>query len=313
MKHEVGEARGDRKSVFTHNKKQSVSHGPAAQSGTEPAGVEQPAADTCSVERSTCDDSGDGGFQLFGCCKLCSCCPLVRIDPPSKDEVAADETSVKRCVNMTKLVLKWIIYVTAFPFICLFSWTIPKCSTPETRKWYMVSFLMSVLWIAMISFGMVTVVSRFGCILGIDTYTMGLVVIAIGTSVPDAMSSILVARDGYGDMAVSNAIGSNIFDINLGLGLPFVIRIAIDHGKPIALLTEAGEWRDFYEGVMPMIPHAKFGFLLLLILFITLCVFTLNKFRLNKVIGFSFVGCYAVILIYAFVQEIYCNQQNTYC
>ena len=55
------------------------------------------------------------------------------------------------------------------------------------------------------------------------------------------MSSVLVARDGYGDMAVSNAIGSNVFDINLGLGLPFIIRIAIDAGKPISLLS-ATEW-----------------------------------------------------------------------
>ena len=47
-----------------------------------------------------------------------------------------------------------------------------------------------------------------------------------------------MARDGYGDMAVSNAIGSNVFDINLGLGLPFLIRIAIDRGKPISLLSD---------------------------------------------------------------------------
>ncbi len=52
------------------------------------------------------------------------------------------------------------------------------------------------------------------------------------------MSSILVARDGYGDMAVSNAIGSNVFDINLGLGLPFIIRICIDKGDPIDLLDD---------------------------------------------------------------------------
>ena len=60
----------------------------------------------------------------------------------------------------------------------------------------------------------------------------------------DAMSSILVARDGYGDMAVSNAIGSNVFDINLGLGLPFIIRIAIDKGAPITLL-DSSEWVSY--------------------------------------------------------------------
>ena len=43
---------------------------------------------------------------------------------------------------------------------------------------------MSVFWIAVLSFGMVTLVARAGCLIGIDTYTMGLVVIAVGTSVP---------------------------------------------------------------------------------------------------------------------------------
>ena len=56
-------------------------------------------------------------------------------------------------------------------------------------------------------------------------------------SLQDALSSVLVARDGYGDMAVSNAIGSNVFDINLGIGLPFLIRIAIDRGQPYPLLN----------------------------------------------------------------------------
>ena len=54
----------------------------------------------------------------------------------------------------------------------------------------------------------------------------------------DAISSILVARDGFGDMAVSNAIGSNVFDINLGLGLPFLIRIIADKGQAFSLLDD---------------------------------------------------------------------------
>ena len=58
------------------------------------------------------------------------------------------------------------------------------------------------------------------------------------THAQDALSSILVARDGFGDMAVSNAIGSNVFDINLGLGLPFLISVCIQKGRPFDLLSE---------------------------------------------------------------------------
>ena len=46
---------------------------------------------------------------------------------------------------------------------------------------------------------------------------MGLTVLAAGTSVPDLLSSVIVARRGSGDMAVSSSIGSNIFDILVGI------------------------------------------------------------------------------------------------
>ena len=35
---------------------------------------------------------------------------------------------------------------------------------------------------------------------------------------------------------LSNAIGSNVFDIDLGLGFPFLQRILIQAGKPLMLL-----------------------------------------------------------------------------
>lgn len=63
-----------------------------------------------------------------------------------------------------------------------------------------------IVWIVALTFAMVTCVMKFGCLVGIDHFVMGLVVIAAGTSVPDALSSILVARDGFANMAVSNAV-----------------------------------------------------------------------------------------------------------
>lgn len=45
---------------------------------------------------------------------------------------------------------------------------------------------------------------------------MGLTFLAAGTSIPDLITSVLVARKGFGDMAVSSSIGSNIFDVTVG-------------------------------------------------------------------------------------------------
>merc|ERR1712217_425426 len=47
-------------------------------------------------------------------------------------------------------------------------------------------------------------------------------VLVAGTSIPDLLSSYIVARHGEGDMAVSSSIGSNIFDVTVGLPLPWL-------------------------------------------------------------------------------------------
>ena len=70
---------------------------------------------------------------------------------------------------------------------------------------------------------MVYFATAIGCILEVDPIIMGVVVLAPGTSVPDALASMIVARQGFGDMAIANALGSNVFDILLGLGLPWFL------------------------------------------------------------------------------------------
>mmetsp|Transcript_34096 Transcript_34096/g.87946 ORF Transcript_34096/g.87946 Transcript_34096/m.87946 type:complete len:194 (-) Transcript_34096:1763-2344(-) len=64
-----------------------------------------------------------------------------------------------------------------------------------------------------------------GCFLRIPAIIMGLTVLAAGTSVPDSLSSIVVARSGLASMAVANSLGSNVFDGVVGLPLPWIIGI----------------------------------------------------------------------------------------
>lgn len=55
---------------------------------------------------------------------------------------------------------------------------------------------------------------------------MGLTFLAAGTSVPEAVSSVLVTNQGHGSMGISSSIGSNTFDILLCLGVPWFIKSA---------------------------------------------------------------------------------------
>jgi cation:H+ antiporter len=55
--------------------------------------------------------------------------------------------------------------------------------------------------------------------LGVSDLVVGLTVVAVGTSLPEAAASVVAALRGHRDMAVGNAIGSNIFNIVNVLGL----------------------------------------------------------------------------------------------
>lgn len=73
-----------------------------------------------------------------------------------------------------------------------------------------------------------------------------------------------------------------VFDINLGLGVPFMIK-ALVQSKPVDLLSD--EERLAKGGNDEIIPHVKFGFILMGILFVTLLGFKANRFRLSKYLG----------------------------
>merc|ERR1719253_1847127 len=95
------------------------------------------------------------------------------------------------------------------------------------QKFYFITFSNCIIWIGLLSVVMVWMVERMGVMYNIPTSIMGIFVLAAGTSIPDCLSSVAVAKRGHGDMAVSSSIGSNIFDVLLGLPLPWFIYTAI--------------------------------------------------------------------------------------
>jgi len=115
-------------------------------------------------------------------------------------------------------------YIVLFPVTLTLYFTVPDVRWKNGwEKYYLVTFFMSIVWIAVYAFFMVWIAIIFGDNLGIPQSVMGLTVLAMGTSVPDMISSVIVTLHGEGDMAVSSSIGSNIFDIGLGLPLPWLL------------------------------------------------------------------------------------------
>lgn len=119
--------------------------------------------------------------------------------------------------------LSWLWYIVALPLVLCMTFTIPDVRRPGWGKWCYLSFFLSIGWIGGFAYLMVTWADIIGNAIGIPSVIMGLTVLAAGTSVPDLLSSVIVARRGSGDMAVSSSIGSNIFDILVGLPIPWIL------------------------------------------------------------------------------------------
>lgn len=144
-------------------------------------------------------------------------------------------------------------------------------------------FGLSIAFIGLCTYVMVDSTNRVGVILHIPPLAMALVFLAAGTSIPDALGSIAVAKQGEGDMAIANALGSNVFDILIGLGVPWTIKTAM--GKEVSFI---GKWDELIYDIWVLV--------FVLILFVG-CL-AVHKWYLTRRVGVLLIMCYGLFLIY---------------
>ncbi|WAQ93889.1 NCKX5-like protein [Mya arenaria] len=151
----------------------------------------------------------------------------------------------------------WVIMM---PLKCIFFVSIPDCRREGAwHKFYIMTFIMSIVWIAACSYLMVWMVTIIGDALDIPDTVMG-----------------------YGDMAVSNSIGSNVFDILMCLGLPWLLDTAIvKKGDPL-IINSGG---ISYSALI----------LLFTVAFMLVCV-NLAKWKLTKPFGALCLVVYVIVI-----------------
>jgi Ca2+/Na+ antiporter len=111
----------------------------------------------------------------------------------------------------------------------------------------------------------------------------------VGTSLPNYVASKVAAKNGFGNQAVSNAFGSNTFNIMVGLGLPWLLYTSFGTGfEPYHGLRN--------EGIVESIVILA----LVLLLFIVLMFQT--GFVLYKWHGVLFICLYVAYLALAIGQ-----------
>mmetsp|Transcript_32101 Transcript_32101/g.73908 ORF Transcript_32101/g.73908 Transcript_32101/m.73908 type:complete len:619 (+) Transcript_32101:30-1886(+) len=150
--------------------------------------------------------------------------PSQQSEQPSPEEKPGEEEDEPGLMDFPDTLKDKVIWILSLPVIAPIYFLTPQPS----ERWFLVCFIFSLVWIALLSFLLVWWVEILGQALHIDPILMSFTLLAAGTSIPDAASSVAVAKQGEGDMAVSSSVGSNIFDILVGLPIPWIIKIALN-------------------------------------------------------------------------------------
>lgn len=183
-----------------------------------------------------------------------------------------------------------MMWCISLPLNFLLYITIPDCRREKWRRWVIFSFLMSCLWISAFSYIMVWMITITGFTLGIPETVMGLTFIAAGISVPDVLASVMVVKDGYGDMAVSNAVGSNNFDILICMGLPWFVMTAV---------YQPGSSIEVYSAGLTYSAITLFSTVFFLLIGVHL-----NGWKLDKKFGVILMVVYVLYMILATLYEL---------
>uniref|UniRef100_A0A673V5Z7 Sodium/potassium/calcium exchanger 1 n=1 Tax=Suricata suricatta TaxID=37032 RepID=A0A673V5Z7_SURSU len=214
-------------------------------------------------------------------------------DEEEEEEEEDDEEEEE--ANEEPLSLEWpdtrqkqAIYLFLLPIVFPLWLTVPDVRRLESRKFFVITFLGSIVWIAMLSYLMVWWAHQVGETIGITEEIMGLTILAAGTSIPDLITSVIVARKGLGDMAVSSSVGSNIFDITVGLPIPWLLFSLINGLQPV-----------------PVSSNGLFCAIVLLFLMLLFVISSIAscKWRMNKILGFTMFLLYFVFLIISVMLE----------
>ena len=123
--------------------------------------------------------------------------------------------------------------------------------------------------------------------LGVPLLFVALIFAAVGSSFPDTIISYKDAQDGNYDDAVSNAYGSNIFNLCVALGLPLFVFTILK--GPIYLTSD----------IINLISSFSWWFVGLTILSIFLYT---RKGGVNKKHAFLSVLSYGVFISYVFIK-----------
>merc|ERR1712137_1080537 len=184
-------------------------------------------------------------------------------------------------------------YAFTYPACAVLYVTMPDIRRPRNHgsmKIAILAFLLSLMWLLIFSCCLLDWATVVSNTLGIPAPVAGVTVLAAGTSVPDLLSSYVVAKHGEGDMAVSSSIGSNIFDILVGLPVPWLLFTTVGcQLQEVQFKTES--------------LGSSVAVLMAMLLSVGVVVIAM-KWRMTKSMGMLMMFLYLIFLVQDILQQL---------
>ncbi len=146
----------------------------------------------------------------------------------------------------------------------------PSLSAPVALIYFVVGLLITLLGAKFLVQGAIGLAED----MGVSQTIIGLTIVAIGTSLPELITSVLAARRGHSDVALGNIVGSNIFNILGILGATALV-------KPIPIPAE-------------IVAYDNWVMLGATALLIGACV---TQWRITRVEGAVMLGLYGAYIV----------------
>jgi len=113
------------------------------------------------------------------------------------------------------------------PTNTLLAMTIPDVKLDHKKHLCWIAFFISMVWLSSTAYVVCMGAQHINKDWGIPQSFLGLTLVAVGTSWPNLMASVITARVGRGAMAVSNALGSNVQNVFFVLAFPIWVRVLL--------------------------------------------------------------------------------------
>ncbi len=174
-------------------------------------------------------------------------------------------------------IVLWLFFIAYLAYLLVMAKRNKEEPYEEEQKPLWKLILFTVVGVALIIFGSdftVDAATKLATIFGMSERCIGLTIVALGTSLPELVTSVTAAIKGNADIAIGNIVGSNIFNILFVIGTSALITPVVFN------------------------PAFVFDMWAMIISGAVLWIFAFGKNKLSRLSGAAMLALYAAYFIY---------------